>query len=635
MPTPLTFNISDHRSFSFDRPVNHRHSISVGHQYSRRIPVLFAPALCTLALIATGCLEHPVKAIKVKRDTPLSEYRALKNNRDVDILFVIDNSGSMGEEQRALSRNFASFVEVLDAPSLRANYRLGVTTTDSGTMMTKGCRAPDNGELRLQSCKERADEFIDQARTTSRFNTACNSVCNLEAQQLQIRPSAIDETNTLAPRSWLEKINGETNLEDRTTSIADAFGCYGPQGIDGCGYEAQLESMYQALEKSEDPNQPSKNPNYGFLRDDAILAVVHVSDELDCSVNPSHPLKNQDPEKFEAGLFGRESNAFWGPGQDYANSANCLHAGVSCSGLDGDNYESCVAQNKSMAAKTLASDEDQNLAVLTPVERYIQGVQAIADQKSSDGKGEVIVGLIGGVNEDGSISYPRSDSGAVRDEFLKLNFGIGAGCRSETSFLEEKDPEVDSTIPAGTEIGIALPPVRLAKFASAFAAEDEQFAYRICQDDLTGPLKRIAKSIAGKIEPSCYYGCVKDAKPELAAMVPDCTVAILDPSGGDFDRLPECERQNPEDPSSPYVVNHESGAYQIPAGQDLCYAARTDFDGQQTQDPNDNLAAVCRASKQNVEFFVEYRSGYRAPKNKQLMVNCALSENAALDCKHL
>ncbi|MBC8068794.1 MAG: VWA domain-containing protein, partial [Deltaproteobacteria bacterium] len=51
-------------------------------------------------------------------------------NRDVDVLFVIDNSGSMGEAQASLSRSFSVFIDVLE--KAEANYRIGVTTTDNG-----------------------------------------------------------------------------------------------------------------------------------------------------------------------------------------------------------------------------------------------------------------------------------------------------------------------------------------------------------------------------------------------------------------------------------------------------------------------------------------------------------------------
>src|SRR5690606_15064850 len=55
----------------------------------------------------------------------------------IDILFVIDNSGSMQPHQEALADNFARFMELIDPdPSRRGepgevDYRLAVATTDA------------------------------------------------------------------------------------------------------------------------------------------------------------------------------------------------------------------------------------------------------------------------------------------------------------------------------------------------------------------------------------------------------------------------------------------------------------------------------------------------------------------------
>src|SRR5688572_11894683 len=51
----------------------------------------------------------------------------------MDLLFVIDNSGSMAEEQGNLGANFPKFIKLLDDFKTSAgdilDYRIGVTTT--------------------------------------------------------------------------------------------------------------------------------------------------------------------------------------------------------------------------------------------------------------------------------------------------------------------------------------------------------------------------------------------------------------------------------------------------------------------------------------------------------------------------
>lgn len=50
-------------------------------------------------------------------------------NNQTDILFVVDNSYSMNEEQETLICNFQSFLDIVDA--LEIDYQIGVITTDS------------------------------------------------------------------------------------------------------------------------------------------------------------------------------------------------------------------------------------------------------------------------------------------------------------------------------------------------------------------------------------------------------------------------------------------------------------------------------------------------------------------------
>src|SRR6185295_10905021 len=61
--------------------------------------------------------------------------------------------------------------------------------------------------------------------------------------------------------------------------ISDAFTCIAALGDQGCGFEGQLKSVRWAL----DPlNVPPGNE--GFLRPDAFLAVILITNEDDCSV---------------------------------------------------------------------------------------------------------------------------------------------------------------------------------------------------------------------------------------------------------------------------------------------------------------------------------------------------------------
>src|SRR5687767_351818 len=89
-------------------------------------------ALVPAALVPGGCLDPPLKEVAYEKLSVDGDRVEVAVNKDVDILFVIDNSGSMAEEQALLSANFGAFISVLEREDVGANYRIGVTTTDVG-----------------------------------------------------------------------------------------------------------------------------------------------------------------------------------------------------------------------------------------------------------------------------------------------------------------------------------------------------------------------------------------------------------------------------------------------------------------------------------------------------------------------
>lgn len=66
--------------------------------------------------------------------TRISDIHDLPNNKKVDILFVIDNSGSMKNEQAEMANRFSTFVTSLSG----LDYHVGITTTDVSKYGVKG-----------------------------------------------------------------------------------------------------------------------------------------------------------------------------------------------------------------------------------------------------------------------------------------------------------------------------------------------------------------------------------------------------------------------------------------------------------------------------------------------------------------
>ena len=72
-----------------------------------------------------------------------------------------------------------------------------------------------------------------------------------------------------------------------TGDVSDVFACIAALGSGGCGYEHQFGSVLRALGAD---GFPAPAANAGFLRPDALLHVVLLTNEDDCSAPPDSDL---------------------------------------------------------------------------------------------------------------------------------------------------------------------------------------------------------------------------------------------------------------------------------------------------------------------------------------------------------
>ena len=534
----------------------------------------FAARGALSAVLGSGCLYSP-------RDSE-SETVVIVGTRDVDILFVIDNSGTMAEEQLRLSQNFASFIQVLESKDVDANYRIGITTSDSGNPRCPASTyTPENGALVLSSCLDRVDD--DEFRANGEdFSSACTDFCAKRNADLKVVPTTTQYDSKPAPRAWIERIDGKSNIGGVSSNV-EAFRCYGPQGVAGCGFEQQLESMYHALVKASDKNYPS---NYGFLRESAILSIIIITDEADCSY--------QEAQKE---IFTTNKVFWYDPNEDVApTSAVCWKAGVECTGTSP--YSECHAANYGLDGAVGAPKPE---AVLRPVSDYIDFVRSLeAGKRAIDDSQRVVISLIAGVplgydTREAEIAYADSP-----DEFYQENFGIGPGC------VWEETMGWPST---------AVPPVREREFAEAFIdpGASGRNLYTICQDDYSAALRTIAERIRDRLEPLCLPRCALDTVPDSATLEPNCQV--FEDSRGVRTELPLCIEID--------------GKRAIPAGATACYGMRTD-PGQTTTSELDDMSRSCVDEGSNLEFVL--LRAIAAAEGATISAKCELSGEPNHDC---
>ncbi len=361
----------------------------------------------------------------------------------VDVLFVIDDSATMGPAQGAVASAAATLAEQLVDAGV--DLHVATTTTDYGHPWCS-TTTPSAGRLALSSCREHLDEFTSILYPDDDLSTrACTSVCDLDT---------IPVANA---RPWIEAGPAGTNLAG--VAVGDALGCALPAGITGCGFEQPLESMARALELAADPAAPE----HGFLRDEAHLVVVIVSDETDCSF--------ADERIFNRPESGGTTQYWEDPELTAPTSAICWNAGVECTGGPGV-YEDCRASDRGLAGEVDVAPDD---AVLQPASRYANALAQLHDAKqAASGASVMLFGIVGVPSEFPDVGVTFAD--AV-DPSEQIDWGIGPSC-----------------IGAGTK---AIPPVRV--LAVGDELDGPTGMYSICADDQTPAMQGIADAVLAHV----------------------------------------------------------------------------------------------------------------------------------------
>lgn len=205
----------------------------------------------------------------------------------VDFLFIIDNSGSMGDEQDNLINSFPQFISTIKNTLDEAqDYHIMVLDVDA--WQYEQCQ---------QMCDAAPPECIDAAGTCN-FNQspvcafACffGAACGAGGGGFQCGVTMPEECeDVLGAGVTHPRGQGSSNMDcnfntgarymDSTEpDLSATFECAAQVGVSSyAGTERPMEAMVQAVTG----NTPAEPCNAGFLRDDAILVVTFITDEDD------------------------------------------------------------------------------------------------------------------------------------------------------------------------------------------------------------------------------------------------------------------------------------------------------------------------------------------------------------------
>jgi hypothetical protein len=196
---------------------------------------------------------------------------------NVDVLFVIDDSSSMGDNQQSLVASFAGFVQGMQQNlQFAESYHIGIVTSDAYAYNAQGCTS-----------------IGDLVTRTGGFDSSMQ-VCE--------------------PFS-----SGKRYMDETEPDLAAKFACAAQVGSQGADDERMMRGLLDAMDPAaNDPNGGACNA--GFARDDSLLVIVLISDEDDVPepymCDPNDPFNNPcttvgsggTPDDWYAELATKKSN---------------------------------------------------------------------------------------------------------------------------------------------------------------------------------------------------------------------------------------------------------------------------------------------------------------------------------------
>jgi len=428
------------------------------------------------AIFVSGCLDPPLKELNPCLISGVIIDQDVDKVDKIDLLFVVDNSQSMEQEQAKLRDQIPRMIKVLatgdktpddgvenkDFPPVK-DLHLAVVSSDMGLPGVPPDQNPDS----TGACNGNGDDgnFLNDTTEAVKVGLSCGTY-PLFLQHVR------DE-------------NEQTSATlQRAQATADAFECISTLGTSGCGFEMQLESPLKALWPSQAQYLTQSHldvqisflsgsqgrgdiDHRSFLRgtpyhpDEAdklsLLAIVVVTDEEDCS----------------AGALGN---------------------------LDFLSLNFPAGDRRDLNLRCY-NDTLNNWGNKYPVERYINGFKALRPEFSDLVVFAAIAGIPPEVEEDtdnnGDISPEEREK--FYDTVLNHQF-MQEVPNPDTNNLNFSCVHPDPNIPGDNDTE-AFPARRITEVAKGFGANG--VIRSICSDDFSPAMKAIINVIANKIGGVC------------------------------------------------------------------------------------------------------------------------------------
>jgi hypothetical protein len=438
--------------------------------------IRFAFLIMVVGLIATvsSCTQRSLNALNpctingVVQNVPVNPQRAL------DLLIVIDDSPSMRDEQAKLAEQVPRLVNLLLTGGEDTDGSTPVGEFPAIESLHVGIITPDLGYSSVPA-RDDLTAGVDFNPTM-----ACTNVGKAGFMQVEgLTGSGIDRVACMAQTPPAGTLY--LNYPEPGFTAADLINdvtCVTGQD-DGCGFEQQLESILAS--------DQARNPaNSGFNRDGALLAVILITDEDDCSTT--------DPRVFD--VEPRMSNPFQGP----FTTTGELQFNLRCS---------------------------EHKEALQQIQRYVDGVASLKDDPS-----QVVFAAITGIPEDSELD--RENFNSDEDRYARiLNEELTPQMKEvpDPSAADTQSQQLTPACTASDGSGDAFPARRIVETMEGLAASNTgvgTVVESICAADYAPALNAIVDRIAAALRQLCLPRPLNRDSLDMVG----CEVREVQPEGG-------------------------------------------------------------------------------------------------------
>ena len=466
-----------------------------------------------LPLFLWGCSskapDWPIKGVGQETDFQV----LVSPEREVDILFMIDNSPSMDPKQTALASNFPKMISVLDSlPGGLPDVHIGVVSSNMGAgngAMGGNC-GQGLGDMGLLWGND-PNNLVASVAAGGEYFT------NVDPNY-PTPPALIADGCGLKPgERWIEDIqNPDPNIPGRlqnytNVKLEDVFSCLAKAvGVNGCGEEHQLQATRVALMP-----QSFNQANLGFVRKDAYLAIVLITDEDDCSATNLDSLNDDmfnmatkrdpnDTTSLRCAARGHLCNNQAIPNFDHV-------AGYTGTGPYTHDFSDCSAK--------VMPDPNNPDYVYMPLIDVRDIIQNIKDIKGANWAQKILVsGIIGWPPGPNDTNLPSTVQVTDQYRIDKDPTSLPPGQQNVWDYMPIcSDPNQTS---ADGNIYKAHGGLRLKQFVDAFGANGQVFS--ICNSDFTNAMQQIGNTIVQLVKPGCVDYPLIDTDPTTLGTQPEC-----------------------------------------------------------------------------------------------------------------